>query len=314
MASDDIQGTVTDSGGNTISNAIVALWKQGSPNNVITTQADSNGNYIFKDHPDGDGTSQNWHLAARDPNDSSRQFTSLHSVSASLTAIPDSGISRWTFDDADTESGTAIDSWGTNDGTINGVTTGASGANQTYATNESYSFDGGDDYIALGTDSSLTMGSGDYSIACWFQTSTVANQVFIACDDNSSSNGYYFLFLRDEGDVRFTLSSDGGTSNRSINTTQTNTLDDSNWYHIVCTWNNSNDDITIYVDGSEDSGAMDTTGAGGNSIDIGTAGNIGRRPISNDLYNAGNLDDVRLYNKELTATEVSNLYNNGSIL
>ena len=38
-------------------------------------------------------------------------------------AIPDSGVSRWTFDDGDTDSGTALDVWNDNDGTINGATT-----------------------------------------------------------------------------------------------------------------------------------------------------------------------------------------------
>jgi hypothetical protein len=95
MASDDIQGQVTDSNGNAVTNAVVALWSQSNPNNVVTTQADASGNYLFEDHPDGDGTSQNWHLAAYDPSDGTRQFPSLHSVSAQLLpAIPDSVVSR----------------------------------------------------------------------------------------------------------------------------------------------------------------------------------------------------------------------------
>lgn len=95
MANRDIQGTVTDSGGNAISNAVVALFLQDNPNAVRTTQADSNGNFIFQGHPDGDGTLQTWHLTCRDPNDSSRQFRSLHTVSAELPdVLPEGTVTR----------------------------------------------------------------------------------------------------------------------------------------------------------------------------------------------------------------------------
>lgn len=93
MATDDIQGQVTDSSGNAVGGAIVALWSQDNPNNVVTTQADSSGNYIFDSHPDGNKTTQNWHLAAYDPNDGSRQFPSLHTISSQLyPPIPDNGM------------------------------------------------------------------------------------------------------------------------------------------------------------------------------------------------------------------------------
>lgn len=136
MADDDIQGQVVDQDGNTVANAVVALWKQDAPNQVITTQADSSGNYIFDSHPDGDGTSQNWHLAAYDPNDGSRQFPSLHSVSSQLDiGIPDSGLlHNYDWSDESTTTSTVPDLAGTDDltgsftdlnGSINGVTAGS---------------------------------------------------------------------------------------------------------------------------------------------------------------------------------------------
>src|SRR6056297_3578794 len=69
MAQDDIQGQVVDGSGNPVSGAIVELTKsyQSSPLDeqvVRRTTTDSNGNYIFEGHPDGDGTTQEWHVSA----------------------------------------------------------------------------------------------------------------------------------------------------------------------------------------------------------------------------------------------------------
>jgi len=68
MAQDDIQGQVVDAQGNPVSGAIVELTKsyQSSPLDeqvVRRTTTDANGNYIFEFHPDGDGTTQEWHVS-----------------------------------------------------------------------------------------------------------------------------------------------------------------------------------------------------------------------------------------------------------
>jgi len=69
MAQDDIQGQVVDGSGNPVSGAIVELTRsyQASPTDeqvVRRVTTDSNGNYIFEEHPDGDGTTQEWHVSA----------------------------------------------------------------------------------------------------------------------------------------------------------------------------------------------------------------------------------------------------------
>ena len=68
MAQDDIQGQVVDGAGNPVSGAIVELTKsyQSSPLDeqvVRRTTTDANGNYIVEFHPDGDGTTQEWHVS-----------------------------------------------------------------------------------------------------------------------------------------------------------------------------------------------------------------------------------------------------------
>jgi hypothetical protein len=97
MANDDIQGKITDVNGNEISGATVYLFSQDNTTEVISTTTDANGNYIFTGHPDGDGSSQNWHVVAEYDDGANRYNTrSKPYVNAQLSpTIPDSGNLQW---------------------------------------------------------------------------------------------------------------------------------------------------------------------------------------------------------------------------
>jgi hypothetical protein len=99
MASENIEGTATDTQGNPLQDAVIALFltnpnaTDGDIKNVQYTRTDSNGNYVIQDHPDADGTSQEWHVAGY-YQDGTGEFNVLSkpSVEASVgSAIPDSG-------------------------------------------------------------------------------------------------------------------------------------------------------------------------------------------------------------------------------
>jgi len=198
MANDDIQGTVTDADGNAVGGAIVALWDQDNPNEVVTTTADSNGDYIFKTHPDADGTATNWHLTARDPNDGTRQFPSLHSVSAQITtAIPNDGLVH--HYDATKISGSDGDSIGTWTDLEGGadLTQSTSSDQPTLKTNQINGKqvlrgDGSDDFMDVGF-SDL---SQPYEIFMVFELQSGA-----------TDGGFHFIF-DDDNDARFGKDSD----------------------------------------------------------------------------------------------------------
>lgn len=293
MANDDIQGTVTDADGNAVGGAIVALWNQDNPNNVVTTTADSNGNYVFNHHSDGDGTSTNWHLTARDPNDGTRQFPSLHSVSAQV--VRESAVFRWTFDDTDTESGAAIDVWNDNDATINGVTTGVSGANQTYTTNEAYEFDrsGGN------VDSSVS-DIATASVAAWAKITYTDSTDRVVIGTLDSDTGFALRYAGQTNAVWDLVTANDGSFSTVVGSNTT-----FEWIHFVAVLDDNNS-ITLYEDGSE----VGTTSIG--SRDLGGTFRVGERSDGGNHFD-GPIDDVRVYNKALSSSEVSNLYNTGSI-
>jgi len=85
MANSDISGQITDGSGNPVGNAEVYLWREdlaGAGGVVASTTADSSGNFSFTAHPDGSGSSESWHVAAKDPN-ANVQLQSAYGVTAS---------------------------------------------------------------------------------------------------------------------------------------------------------------------------------------------------------------------------------------
>jgi len=85
------------------------------------------------------------------------------------------------------------------------------------------------------------------------------------------------------------------------------TLSNANtWYHVVVTRNNSGS--TVYVNGS--SVATDSNSMGSYGSSSYEKASIGSNPLYPAEYFDGTLDQIRVYNVALTATDVANLYNN----
>lgn len=121
----------------------------------------------------------------------------------------------------------------------------------------------------------------------------------------------YFLYLYNAGsgnlDVDFGFASTGPTYRDEITTTQP-IVKTSEWYHVVATYKDSSNTIVMYVNG------MPQADNGGASAYTPITDSAPVR-IGYDNYGTydlnGKIDDVRLYNRTLSATEVTNLYNIG---
>ena len=85
-------------------------------------------------------------------------------------------------------------------------------------------------------------------------------------------------------------------------------IDDGLWHHIACVRDKTSNHITIYVDGLSGTPVTDT------SVDLNSTGQnleIGYFHLSSGNYYVGSIDDVRIYNRPLSADEVKALYNGG---
>lgn len=212
--------------------------------------------------------------------------------------IPSSGVARYTFDSADTSSGTAMDVWGSNGGTINGATTGVGGANQTYSTNEAYGFDGSNDYVQLPDDASLDISSA-VSVAAWFQLTDVSSGVIATKGDALGS--YDWDLSVDSGEVYWQ-----GESGQSRIFQNAASINSGSWYHVIGVYDGS--ESRLYTDGT-----MQASQSASDDLDTDDVISIGG-DTGNGYYSEGRIDDVRIYSKGLTDTEASGLYNNGSII
>lgn len=214
-----------------------------------------------------------------------------------IRVIPNGAVSRWTFDNTDTDTENVIDIWGSNNATNNGATTGVTGANETYSTNEAFSFDGSNDYV----DTTIESITPPVSISLWcYLTDTGGTYGAFGNWNNTDAEDLYIQYTDTESSWR--LNTDSGVVLQPSQSFSTNT-----WQHIVFT-----------IDANKQSGYFD-----GNRVASSTTGTtathktvnnfaIGGTSSSKNLWN-GRIDDVRIYEKALSATEVSNLYNTGSI-
>lgn len=213
-----------------------------------------------------------------------------------VDVIPSSGISRWTFDTADISGSTAVDSWGSNDGTISGATTGVAGE-----LNEAYSFDGTDDYVSI-PNIGLSSASS-FSLSAWVNLDgTGSNQTLMGRYDGSDD----ILSIYWDGSGWECRIGHVGGSEQQFKGGSANA---GSWTHIAVTFDSSGPTTTIYQDGSSVASSSNSLA---DFADSTTGPHIGRRSDGSGLL-GGDIDDPRIYDKALSSSEVSNLYNNGSI-
>jgi len=192
-------------------------------------------------------------------------------------------VGHWTMDDADTSGGTLYDkSAYDNHGTlVNSPTAGATGK-----LGEAYTFDGSSNYIQTPLTGDTAKRS--YSISVWFNVNSInGSEMFVGNYDGS--NG---MLARLEGNDVFDLWHDS-------NSIEGGTVTLGEWTHAVYTYDGSNG--AIYK----------------NTTEV-ASGTIPDSSISNDLriaetydnrYFDGKLDDIRIYNRVLSESEISALYN-----
>lgn len=242
------------------------------------------------------------------PSIQSRTFRRQFIVSPS--EVPPSGVSRWTFDDADTNNSTAIDVWNTNDGELSNVTTGRAGQlNQSYGFSQS-----SESYVNVPHSESLQL-TQQLSFSFWLYVDSFPPDWVLllgkVAEGTDTSGRTYSIWLNDAGYFHLTSASDeqGQTTvNTPDGSVQTGT-----WIHYVGVIDRVNETMKSYINGTEKaSGSIDTNEAVTHTDPL----RIGYDNYTNDNYYAldGRLDDVRLYSKALSPDEVQNLYENDTIL
>jgi hypothetical protein len=144
----------------------------------------------------------------------------------------------------------------------------------------------------------------NYSFSFWAKITRGRFNPFVF-SASSLNTGYFTMFVASNSNdsVSFGIYSTYPQGTENIITTSANTINEDRYYHIVASSNNSQ--IKLYIDGS-------LVGTTTKTISRGDSNNLylgGLIQYTAPQYMQGDLDQVRILNKAISAAEVTTLYN-----
>ncbi len=233
-------------------------------------------------------------------------FWAVYELGSNLTLSPlnNSGlVSYWKFDGGTSGSIANNTTIGFEDaaGNNNGTAKNANGTGMAWTTGKlsgAVSFDGTDDYIYIPSfpfpDSEGTMEAW-----VWFPSATQSTHGTILRIDGASPWTYHIL-QRNPNSNYISYTVYDGSNDRSVGYT----VVPGNWYHLVATHSLSSNKIELFINGiSRNTGSHPTvTTCNGKELGIGAISD-GGNPLK------GSIDEVRIYNRALSAAEISAIYN-----
>jgi len=191
--------------------------------------------------------------------------------------------------------------------TANGIPPSSGGG--AFINTYSVNFDGSNDYVTVGNYSDYNFGSGGtdsaFSISAWINMTDATDFIVAAKDDGGSNRQYSIRFVSDK--IHFYLLG-GGYIGRLYNTAVTS--DQGSWIHVGFTYDGSKSDtgIKIYRNGTR---VDDTNYSGFTYVGMSATSapfEIGRQ---GSIYSQGLIDEVAIFNSELSSADVTAIYNSG---
>jgi Concanavalin A-like lectin/glucanases superfamily len=193
----------------------------------------------------------------------------------------------------DDTGGNIVDSSGNGlTGTVNGgVTYGASGK-----VGNAISFDGNSGYIDAGN---VLNFDSSFTISLWaYFNNTSGYRELVA----KSGNAADWDFQTESGVFKFYIvTTNGGYSVSSVTVAQTG-----KWYHTAVVWDKANSLLKLYVNGVLEGSAS----VGGDRITNSNDLCIGQSCVWGGRYLNGSLDEISVWTRALSDSDVSSIYNN----
>jgi len=223
-------------------------------------------------------------------------------------------VGNWTFNgqDIDWQTNTAYDRSGSgNNGTITNMSTTTSPVPG--VSGQALNFDGVDDYVSMGD----VFYSDLFTVCVWAKADILKddqNDLVIKRNSSGITAGDMEWQLQVEangvgGPYIIWFDSWNSYQDSSLKVSGNTSLLVNKWYHFCGVQNGDGNTGYVYLNGVQDGSAMQT-GAMINSISL---IQIGVRTLDNDnRYWDGLIDEVRVYNRALSASEVAELYRLGA--
>ncbi len=162
----------------------------------------------------------------------------------------------------------------------------------------SMKFDGTDDYVETADISQMDSASA-LTLTAWIKRSAVSATVYLGKADDA--NNRVSLNVAGDGNIYFVLANGANTYGAVAN-------DDTDWHHLALVFDGSQGSDATRLKGYIDGVAQSLTITG--PIEATTANMTANFRIGEELgvYTSGYIDDVRIYSRALSSTEVGLLY------
>jgi hypothetical protein len=157
--------------------------------------------------------------------------------------------------------------------------------------------DGVNDYVEVKHSPSLGI-TGAITVEAWVKPASLDGWKTILSKWNPKS----YWFGCNSGQCGIFISSDGSNE---VGLLASSVLTTNTWHHVVGTYDSITGEMKVYVDGSLDNSTITTGKIYGGISDLWIGANIG---ASGQNFN-GSIDEVRIYNRALSAEEILSLYN-----
>ena len=190
--------------------------------------------------------------------------------------------------------------------------------------NSSLDFDGTDDYVSTSDSSELSFGDGTtdkpFSVSAWIKMDDATDFQFVnklpASGVLSNMEWALGVGVTDRLGLRLYDSSALVYIGRYSDTTLT--AYEGQWVHVAMTYDGSEstNGITLYINGNEIASTAESAGSYAGIENTTSDLRIGTLLPSDATYKKfanGKVDDLRIYNYELTAAQIRNSMNNGAI-
>ena len=197
---------------------------------------------------------------------------------------------------------------GTGDGTIMGTPAVVAGKVQSPAQSFALNFDGIDDHVELSSSVLPWGASGAFSV--WLKSGVQANEPAIIGSFGGVSSGGVgqMLTVQNDGKVKVRISENAATGCEDETVTAVGPVISNNqWHHVAVSIDQTANVVSLYVDGqlaaSASIAAIDDVGCGIQAVTKLASGF--------NAYYKGSIDELAIYNRTLSAQEVTAHYNGG---
>ena len=216
-------------------------------------------------------------------------------------------VGYWTFDGQDTDWGanTVNDmSTNSNNGTITNMSTSTDAVSGIIG--QALDFDGDNNYVDVPDSASLRVADGDFSVSFWLKRDAISSVIENLVGTENGVSNYLGWSIRLGGSDTISFYVNDGAGQKLAGGGEVLVVNE--WYHFVGVVDSGNT-IYYYLNGTlQDSTSL----AGETAFEKNYGLDIGNIESGSNRYFNGSIDEVRMYNRALSASEITELYNQGA--